>query len=60
MAAIVFGLVAVVAALSHGWIAIEAWHHNRRAMAWFALSGFTGWAMTAAFSIAAFWQGGAP
>lgn len=60
MAAIIFGLVAAVGALSHGWIAIEAWHHNRRAMAWFAFSGFTGWAITAAFSVAAVLHGGAP
>ena len=60
MAAIIFGLVAVAAALSHGWIAIEAWHHDRRAMAWFALSGSTGWAITAAFSLAAVLRGGAP
>lgn len=58
MAAIIFGLVAVAAALSHGWIAIEAWHHDRRAMAWFALSGSTGWAITAVFSFGALLQGG--
>jgi hypothetical protein len=44
----------------HGWIAIKALNHDRRAMAWFALSGFTGWAITAVFSLAAVLQGGAP
>lgn len=60
MAAIIFGLLAMLAAVSHGWIALEAWHHDRRAMTWFALSGFTGWAMAAAFSIGVALQGGSP
>jgi len=60
MAAIVFGLVAVVAALSHGWVAMEAKNHDRRAIAWFALSGSAGWAIAAALSFGALLQGGTP